>query len=79
MKVALGIDESIVDTWFALITITGPVLGVVVGGIIVNCFGGYQNPVTIMVCFIEVILAALCGFPLPFVPTFAWFVFFLWF
>ena len=78
MKLALGIDVTIVDTAFALVTITGPVLGVIVGGILVNCFGGYQNPITIMICFIEVVIASICGFPLPFVPI-DWFVFFLWF
>jgi len=78
MKVALQVPASDVDTWFAVITITGPVLGVVVGGLIVNFFGGYENPMTIGICFVECSLAAVVGLPLPFVTHFTWFIIFLW-
>lgn len=79
MKVVLKIPAANVDTWFAVITITGPVLGVVIGGLIVNFFGGYENPITIGICFVECTLAAICGFPLPFINHFTWFIVFLWF
>lgn len=67
MKQALLIPENEVDTAFALITTTAPVLGCVVGGVLTSCFGGYQSPLAIMICFFEVFLAALTGFPLPWV------------
>jgi MFS transporter, Spinster family, sphingosine-1-phosphate transporter len=79
MKVALKVPAESVDTWFAFITISAPVLGVIIGGLIVNFFGGYENPITIGICFIEVVLAALCGIPIPFFTHFYLFITFLWF
>jgi len=41
MEIALGIDKLKVNIAFGIITTTAPVLGVVIGGILTSCFGGY--------------------------------------
>jgi len=62
-----------------LITVTGPVFGCLAGGILSAYLGGYGNPLSTMACFIETILASVCGFPLPFITNFYYFALFLWF
>jgi len=79
MKIGLGVDEGKVNIAFSLVTVTGPVFGCLAGGILSSYLGGYANPLSTFACFIETILAAACGFPLPFITNFYYFVFFLWF
>ena len=51
----------------ALTTITGPVTGVICGGIIFNRLGGYTSPKAYPVAVIVMALGACLGFPIPFV------------
>jgi hypothetical protein len=38
---ALKVEESVVHTTYGIVSITGPVLGVVVGGNVTTSFGGF--------------------------------------
>lgn len=41
MEIALGVSQYKVNIAFGLVTTTAPVFGVLVGGILTSCFGGY--------------------------------------
>lgn len=55
---------------FGLVSITGPVLGVVVGGNITTCFGGYNSKKVLTATSIVSILCLMVSVPVPFCVTF---------
>mmetsp|Transcript_23060 Transcript_23060/g.35688 ORF Transcript_23060/g.35688 Transcript_23060/m.35688 type:complete len:141 (-) Transcript_23060:160-582(-) len=78
MITQMGQDESIVFTTFGVISITGPVLGVVVGGNVTTALGGYNSKKSLIV---TCILAALCfvvSAPVPFIDNYYIFSGLLW-
>jgi len=54
----LKVDKKVVFSFFGLISVTGPVLGVIVGGKVISILGGYTNKKSIYIVLIVAILAA---------------------
>lgn len=70
--------EEVVFTTFGIVSISGPVLGVVVGGNLTTKFGGYTAPKSLyMACGIAA-GCLLCAAPIPFVTNFPFFILLLW-
>eukprot|EP00347_Sterkiella_histriomuscorum_P017387 403349579 len=55
---------------FTICSLTGPVLGVIVGGYIFSIIGGYNSPKAYPIAVIVMFLGASCGVPLIFVTNF---------
>lgn len=58
--------------------LTGPILGVIIGGVIINRWGGYTNPSAIKIVLIYGLLASSFGIPFPLVNAFYLSVSLLW-
>ena len=70
MITVLGQDETVVFTAFAFISVTGPVLGVVTGGNITACLGGFNSLRSLkMTCGLAVV-TLLSSAPVPFLDDF---------
>ena len=63
----LQVEKSIVFTTFGIISITGPVLGVIVGGNIVTRFGGCEVPKALYISLAIAFFCLLVAAPIPFV------------
>lgn len=79
MKEGIDVDQEVVDLAFALTTITSPILGVIIGGLITSWIGGYSSPLALPLITIAGALAVCFGLPIPFVTNFHVFLTFLWF
>lgn len=79
MLVVLKQQEAIVFITFGVISITGPVLGVVVGGNITTCLGGYSTRKTLYQTLSFTFLCLISALPCPFVDSFVVFCICLWF
>lgn len=66
----LGCTRNEAFTTFAICALTGPVLGVLVGGYIFNLLGGYNSPKAYPVCVFVMTLGSCCGLPLVYVTNF---------
>lgn len=66
----LGQDESVVFITFAIISITGPVLGVVVGGNVTTALGGYNSEKALNLTCIIAVFCLICAVPIPFIDNF---------
>lgn len=71
-------EKTVVFVWFGILSITSPVLGVVVGGKIVTCLGGYTTKKAVKMTVIIAFFCFLSGLPLPVTDNFALFLVFLW-
>lgn len=78
MQEVMQIPSSKVYVIFAVICITAPVLGVLLGGIFIQYLGGYTNKRALDACFKIAILAAACGIFLPVVDIVWLFVILMW-
>jgi sugar phosphate permease len=78
MLEALKVHPDKVYLAFALVSTTSPTLGVIIGGIVTNCIGGYNSPLALPLCMISGSLACLFGIPIPFIKDFYVFIIFLW-
>ena len=74
----LGVSRETVYVAFPLICISGPVLGVIVGGIATHQIGGYTNPKALGMCCFVGFFASVFGIPIPFLDNFYLIVIFLW-
>lgn len=72
-------EEKMVFVTFAIISITGPVLGVIVGGNVTTFLGGYNSKTALQLCLIASLLCLGSAVPTPFVNNFPVFVCLLWF
>ena len=76
------VDESIVYTWFAIISITGPVFGAIGGGNMTAKLGGYTSEKAFKFVLILAVSCMISAIPIPFVENTAlifgllWFLFF---
>jgi hypothetical protein len=43
MHHVLKVDPALIAIYFALMTITAPISGVIIGGIVTNYLGGYET------------------------------------
>ena len=57
---------------------TGPVIGVIVGGNVTACLGGYNNKNSLYVCMIFAFSTLLIAAPIAFLDNFTVFVVLLW-
>lgn len=70
MITVLKQEETVVFSTFAFILITGPVLGVVVGGNITTCLGGYNSKRSMKATCIIGFLCVFSAFPVIFMNNF---------
>lgn len=66
MITEMGIDKQVVFTWFGIVSITGPILGVFVGGQITTALGGYKSLHNLYSVLIMSIFSILFALPIPF-------------
>lgn len=74
----LGVGESIVFTAFGIVSITGPVLGVVIGGNVTTKLGGYSSKKSLYTTCALAFFCMLVAAPIPFLDNFAVFTALLW-
>lgn len=60
----LKIDKKTVFIIFGIVSITGPVFGVVVGGKIVSMLGGYNTRKSFILIFFVALFASACSIPI---------------
>ena len=63
---------------FAVICLTSPTIGVLVGGAIINKIGGYETKHSSIFCFICCCLSVSFIIPIPFFDNLIWFTIFGW-
>ena len=78
MLSALESSQPRAFTAFGIVSITGPVEGVIVGGSVVTSLGGFEAPKTLYVTIGLATLCFLCAFPIPFIDNFWVFNVLLW-
>lgn len=78
MQIVLLMDPKKVFITFAVVCITAPVLGVLVGGYLIQKLGGYTDNRALDACFYISILAALSGIFLPLIDFIPLFVLLIW-
>lgn len=64
---------------FAITCITGPTLGVVLGGVIIGRLdGGYKNKQALGICFLVGVIACCFSVPVPFIDNYWIAMVFMW-
>jgi len=79
MIVVLKQEDTIVFLSFGLISITGPVFGVIVGGNITTALGGYSTRRSLQQTMCFTFMCLLSALPCPFIESFGLFCACLWF
>mmetsp|Transcript_16621 Transcript_16621/g.28326 ORF Transcript_16621/g.28326 Transcript_16621/m.28326 type:complete len:236 (+) Transcript_16621:1764-2471(+) len=79
MITQIKIDPHTVFIGFGIVSITGPVLGVVVGGNVTTHLGGYTAQKSLYSCCAVSIFCVCCSLPIPFISEFYGIVVLLWF
>lgn len=74
----LKFQESQVYVSFAIVSITGPVFGVVTGGNVTSCLGGYNSKKALQMTIVTAALCVASAAPIPFVSHFWTFSCLLW-
>jgi MFS family permease len=70
LKNTIGEDEAIVATFFSATSATAPVGGVIVGGIVMQHYGGYTHRTSQKILVLMGYCAIACAFPIPFLDNF---------
>jgi hypothetical protein len=70
MILTLGASQGMVFTVFALVSITAPTLGVLLGGNICDRLGGYSGKRAIDFCLVFALLASIFAIPIPIFDNF---------
>jgi MFS transporter, Spinster family, sphingosine-1-phosphate transporter len=65
-RIVLHVEKETVFLVFSMITCTGPTLGVVLGGLILDKFGGYTGKHAVDFILISGLLSSISGIPTPF-------------
>lgn len=78
MQEVMHIESSKVYIIYAVVCISAPVLGVLLGGLFIQYLGGYTDKRALKACFLIAILAAASGILLPFVSFVPLFVILMW-
>lgn len=68
MITVMNLPKEIVFTIFGVVSVTGPVFGVILGGIISSKLGGYNEPKSLYVTAILSFFACACALPISFLP-----------
>ena len=74
----IGQSESVVFISFAIISVTGPVLGVVVGGNVTTALGGYNSEKSLILSSCVSVFCLCCAAPIPFFDNFYVVAILLW-
>lgn len=78
MRIILKQDQQTVFLCYSITSLTAPVLGVLLGGHILDRYGGYSGPYALNICLVFGTLASISGIPIPFFSNFSIVVVFLW-
>lgn len=79
MTTILHQDVDKVFITFAVVCITAPTLGVLIGGYVIENLGGYTDKRALQTCFHFSVVAGCCGLPLPLINSFWVFTTLMWF
>ena len=63
---------------FAVVCLTAPTLGVLIGGYLIEKIGGYTNKHALKICFHSSVIAGCCGMPLPLCSNYWTFTSLMW-
>lgn len=74
MEKVLNFEKPTVHYSFIIVCLTAPTLGVILGGIITSCIGGYEKLSASYLCLIGAFFASLLSIPIPFMNTFWGFI-----
>jgi len=74
----LGVQKELVFLWYSVVSITGPTLGIVVGGALCHYFGGYTKISAAYICVVFGLLGMCCAIPIGFTSNFYIFMPLLW-
>jgi MFS family permease len=66
----LGLSKQQAAVTFAVISLTGPVLGVIIGGVVFSKIGGYNSPGAYPLAVFIISAGGCCGFPMAFMSNF---------
>merc|ERR1711970_207245 len=75
----LEVPEATVISTFGIVSITGPVLGVVIGGNVTSYLGGFRSKKALYVTLVMGVLCSCVAAPIPFLNDFTSFIACLWF
>ena len=75
----LKADPNIVFVTYGVISITGPVIGVLVGGNVISALGGYKSKKALYVTCALAFLCLACAIPIAFIDDYISVVVLLWF
>jgi len=78
MQVNLGQSLETSFILFVSIAITGPIAGCIIGGQVIQYFGGYNDPRSLHICLIVSFVATSAGIPMPFVYNIVFFTPLVW-
>ena len=71
--------ESTVFVTFGVISITAPILGVIIGGNLTTYLGGYLTKNSLYLSCVSAFLCLVCSAPIPFIYNFYGVITLLWF
>ncbi|EAR86984.1 MFS transporter (macronuclear) [Tetrahymena thermophila SB210] len=66
----LKADEKLVFGTYSFVSLTGPTLGVIFGGIITQKIGGYDHQNAKIMCIVFAVISASVACPMPFIDAF---------
>ena len=72
-------DISTVHITFGIVSITGPVIGVIIGGNVTSSLGGFRAKNSLLLAILIAILCVASALPIAFINDFWIFVLLLWF
>jgi len=78
LKEVLNVSDEVVNIYFTVTCFSGPVSGVVCGGVVTTRLGGYNTMKSFKVIRIVGVLAVCCALPIPFLPSFPYVAVFFW-
>jgi MFS family permease len=78
LKIVLKIDESIIIIAFVVTCVTAPTLGIILGGLLVQKYGGYEKKIASLWCVVFAILASICSIFIPIFSSITGFAIVLW-
>lgn len=65
-----NVDAHTASIYFSITSLSAPILGVIIGGVIITHLGGYNTPKAQKTLIISGVCAVICGLPVPFMPEF---------
>lgn len=69
IQVILDVDPQTAVLYFVVVSLTAPIGGVIVGGIITSSLGGYNTPKAMKLQCIMGVCAVICCLPAPWFHT----------